>query len=108
MKPSIRVDGRSTTCHQLLSRRSRRPHAEGTGTQLSDAQQRSRTSHEPSEGDLSQLRYSLCRQASLCSGSSCGVAREDHRGGRVSPGGIFFPTTRNPWGVAPSEEEISP
>src|SRR5258708_39916926 len=55
MKPSIRVDGRSPTCHQLLSRRSRRPHAEGTGTQLFGAQQRSRTSHEPSEGDLSQL-----------------------------------------------------
>jgi len=50
-----------------LSRRSRRPHAEGISTQLSDHQQRSRTSHEPGEAIYRSWVF-LVPASSLCAG----------------------------------------
>ena len=61
----------------------------------------------PSEGDLSQLGYSMCRQASLCAASSCRVAGEDHRVGSASPGRILLPTTRCPESLAPGSQARS-
>ena len=76
-----------------LSRRTRPTNPEGTGAQLSDHHQRSRTGHDAGEGDLSQLGHSLYRQAGLCTAPSCRVAREDQRS-RECAGGRSF-TTNN-------------
>jgi hypothetical protein len=42
-----------------------RANPEGTGAQLSDPHERSGASHDPREGHLSQLEYSLHGQAGL-------------------------------------------
>jgi len=57
---------------------------EGTGTELSDNQQRSGPRHDSVESSVSELGDSLFREASLCRASPCGMARQDPRGRRTS------------------------
>src|SRR5579864_6373594 len=77
-----------------LSRGTRSTKPKGTGAQLSDHHQGSRTGHVAGEGDLSQLGHSLYRQAGLCAAASCRVAGEDHGTGSTPAGRVLLPTTR--------------
>src|SRR5438445_8154479 len=77
-----------------LSRRTRPTKPEGTGAQLSDHHERSRTGHVAGEGDLSKLGDCLYRQAGLCTAPAWRVAREEQRTGSAQACRAVLLTTR--------------
>src|SRR5579864_6689714 len=64
-----------------LSRRTRNPHLERAGAQLSHGQQRSHSHDEPDQIALSQLGHSLSWHYGLCSQSSPRVAGQNRATG---------------------------
>src|ERR1035437_9346877 len=74
-----------------LSRRSRNPRAQGTGPQLFGTDPRYHAGDESSESSLQKLGYSLRGPARVRTTLSLGVARQDHRSRRASPGGDLLP-----------------
>src|ERR1700680_4834640 len=74
-----------------LSRRNRNPRAQGTGPQLFGTDPRYHAGDESCESSLQKLGHSLCGAARVRTTLSLGVARQDHRSRRASPGGDLLP-----------------
>jgi hypothetical protein len=70
-----------------------------------DDQQGSRASDESTQGIVSELGHSLCRNASLRTALPFGMVEQDHRSGRAPAGGTLLPTTRRPAAGAPTSPE---
>ena len=67
---------------------------EGTVPQLSDDQQGSRPGNESTQGTVSELGHSLCRDASLRTAPPFGMVEQDHGSRRAPAGRALLPTTR--------------
>src|SRR6202163_2217753 len=67
---------------------------EGTVTQLSDGHQGSQPSYESTQGGVSKLGHSLCRQAGLRTPASGRVVAEITRGWRAPPSRATLPAIR--------------
>src|SRR5712692_546084 len=88
-----------------LSRRAWPAHVEGIVPQLFDDHQGSRAGDESAQGLVSGLGHSLCRDASLRTALSFGMARQDPRSRRAPAGRTLLPTTRRPAAGAPTSPE---
>src|SRR5205814_3763523 len=65
----------------------------------------SREGDESTQGLVSGLGHSLCRDASLRTALSFGMARQDSRSRRAPAGRTLLPTTRRPAAGAPTSPE---
>src|SRR5713226_4245759 len=88
-----------------LSRRAWPAHVEGIVPQLFDDHQGSRAGDESTQGIVSGLGHSLCRDASLRTALSFGMARQDPRSRRAPAGRTLLPTTRRLAAGAPTSPE---
>src|SRR6266446_6503906 len=90
-------------CSQFgVSRRTWPAHVEGIVPQLFDDQQGSRARDESTEGIVSGLGHSLCRDASLRTALPFGMVEQDQGSRRAPAGRTLLPTTRRPAAGAPT------